>query len=179
MALKVVHNEKEDNSKKEADQVFIVEVKNQKNEIGYVGSHNGKVFVFKDICSEVIKFKTAKDAREVALKISNVQTRILNKEKIENILSTQKDIDVVVPASDVAVDLYCVAVIDTNTNEKIGHLGYKPELKQYYLESSRDEKKPIAFWEGETNVDSFIESATSLVEKHKNLKLVKELLNKK
>lgn len=180
MALKVVHNEKEDNSKKDADQVFIVEVKNQKNEIGYVGNHNGKVFVFKDICSEVIKFKTAKDAREVALKISNVQTRILNKEKIEKILSIQKDIDVVVPATDVKEDLYSVAVLDMNTNEVLGHLAYKPELKQYYMISGDKSKtEPIAFWEGEENVDSFISSAQSLVEKHKNLVLKKELLNKK
>jgi hypothetical protein len=178
MALRVIKNEPE--KEIPSDQVFIVEVKNQKQEIGYVGNHNGKIFVFKDICSEVIKFKTAKEARAVALKISNVQTRILNNEKIEKILSKQKDIDVVIPAKDIAEDLYCVAVLDTNTNEKIGHLGYKPELKQYYLvESNRDKDKPIAFWEGETNVDSFIGSATSLVEKHKNLKLVKELLNKK
>lgn len=179
MALRVIKNDTP-NEEVKNDQIFIVEVKNGKGEVGFIGNHLGKVFVFPNICSEVIKFKTAKEAREVANKVSNVQTRILNKEKIEKILATQKDIDVVIPAKDVNEILYCVAIVDVNTNETIGRLGYKPELKQYYMiDREKSKTEPVAFWEGEENVNSFIESAGSLIAQHKNLKLVKELLNKK
>jgi hypothetical protein len=96
----------------------------------------------------------------------------LGKEKIEKILAEQKNIDITVPIEDIKEELYGVCVVDINTNEKLGYLCYKPELKEYYL---KPDKNGIAFWEG-NQVDGFIGSATSLIAHHKNLKLEKELL---
>jgi hypothetical protein len=179
MALKVIKNSSPKKDRVEnssPENIFIIEVKNQKGELGYVGKHLDKIFVFGEICSEVIKFKSAKDAREVTKKISNVQTRILNREKIERVLSQQKNVDVTIPIEDIKEDLYCVSIIDINTNEKLGYIAYKPELKQYYMKT---DKNGVAFWEGEKNVTDFIETAKGLIANHKNLKLEKELLKDK
>jgi len=173
MALKVVKNDYAKEENVSTDAIYIIQVKNQKGEIGYVGNHLGNTFVFKDICSEVIKYTSIKEAKVVANKISNVQIRILGKEKIEKILAEQKNIDITIPIEDIKEELYGVCVVDINTNEKLGYLCYKPELKEYYL---KPDKNGIAFWEGSNQVDGFIGSATSLIAHHKNLKLEKELL---
>lgn len=174
MALKVVKNSYAKEETVSTDATYIIQVKNQKGEIGYVGNHLGNIFVFKDICSEVIKYGSIKEAKLVANKISNVQTRILGKEKIGKILAEQTSIDVTVPIEDIKEELYCVCVMDINTDEKLGYLCYKPELKEYYLKPNKD---GIAFWEGSEQTDGFIKSASSLIAAHKNLKLEKELLN--
>lgn len=171
MALKVVKGSSVKEESVSPDDTYIIQVKNQKGEIGYVGNHLGKIFIFKDICSEVIKYESTKDAKVVANKISNVQTRILGKEKIEKILAGQKNIDVTIPIADIKGDLYGVRVMDINTNEKLGYLCYKPELEQYYL---KPDKNGIAFWEGADQVDGFINSAR--IENYKSLKFEKELL---
>jgi len=175
MALRVIKNDTPDNENKSSSKgIYIIQVKNQKGEIGYVGKHLGKIFVFGELCSEVEKYSSAAEAKEIAKKISNVQVEIIGRHKIEKILAKQKNIDVTVPIEDIKEKLYCVSVIDINTNEKIGYIGYKPELKQYYLKNS---KEGIAFWEGEETTNNFMESAKGLISNHKNLKLEKELLN--
>lgn len=177
MALRVIKNDgKDKEDKSSSNGIYIIQVKNQKGEIGYVGKHLGKIFVFGEICSEVEKYSSVEEAKEVAKKISNVKAEIIGRHKIEKILASQKNIDVTIPIEDIKEKLYCVCVIDVNTNEKLGYIGYKPELKQYYLKNS---KEGIAFWEGLKNTNEFIKSAKGLIANHKNLKLEKELLNDK
>lgn len=173
MTMKVVKNNKLKQEKESADSMYIIQVTNQKGETGYVGKHLGKIFVFGEICSEVEKYTSIKEAKEVANKISNVQTKILGKQRIEKILAQQSNVDVTIPIEDVDYELFCIYVLDTITNEKLGYLCFKPELNQYYMKPNKD---GIAFWEGADTTDEFIKSASSLIAEHKNLILEKELL---
>lgn len=175
MALRVVKNDNGENNKNKSSSngIYIIQVKNQKGEIGYVGKHLGKIFVFGNICSEVVKFDSVKEAKELAKTISNVQTEIIGKHKIEKIIEKQNNLEVTIPIEDIEGSLYCVIVIDTDTNEKIGYIGYKPELKQYYVIT---EKTNVAFWEGKENAEEFINGSKSLIAKYSNLKLEIELL---
>ena len=178
MTLKVVHkNGKGLNgtSVSSDNGMFIIEAKNEKGITGYIAEVNGKISVADKLIPQVIRYSSYKKAKiqlnHIESNIQGLELKILGKKQIEEILSNQGDLDVVVPISDVK-DTYIVGVYDTVTKETIGYVAYNPNNKQYFMKKN---KEAVAFWEGKENVDQFTTGAKDLIKSYPNLELRSEL----
>ena len=180
MTLKIVKGKGKKSSgisTEESDKgIFIIEAKNNKSEIGYIADVNGKIAVSPKLIPQVVRFTSYKAAkREINHINSNIQgleLKILGQKQIEEIISADKNLDVVIPASEVK-EAYIVGIYDITTKETIGYLAYNSQANNYFMKKT---KREVAFWEGLETVNSFITTAKGLIASYTNLELRPEKL---
>jgi hypothetical protein len=172
MTLKVVKN----NKGVSGDGIFIIEATNVNNETGYIADVNKKISVSSTLIPQVIRYSTYKEAKvqlnHIESNIQGLKLKILGRKQIEEILSKQGDLDVVVPVGDVKGNSI-VSVYDKTTKEIIGYISLNPENNTYFMKKNKD---GVAFWEGD-KVNQFIEGASkTLLQSYPNLELKPEPL---
>jgi hypothetical protein len=174
MTLKIVKSEKENGSDSGSIDkgIFIIEAKNAKSgEVGYIADVNKKISVAQKLIPQVVRYTSYKEAsrqvNHIKSNINGLELKILGKKRIEEILATQGDLDIVVPSNEVN-GAYIVGVYDTATKETIGYMRYNTDNKQYFMKKN---KEGAAFWDSKENVDGFIDGAKSLISSYPNLEL--------
>lgn len=156
--------------------LFIIEATNNKGEVGYISEVNNKISVSQKLIPQVVRYTSYKDAKRqinhIESNIQGLKLKILGQKKIEEILSNQENLDVVVPVGEVK-EVYIVCICDSNTNDKLGYMAYDPLTKQYTMKA---DKSAIAFFESKEHVEQFISEAKALI-KNPNLTLKPEKLD--
>jgi len=179
MTLKIVKGGKSNSGiySGESDKgLFIIEATNTKDVKGYISEVDGKISVSGKLIPQVVRYESYKEAKRQINHIeSNIQgltLKILGKKAIEEILSNQENLDIVVPVADVK-ESHIVGVYDTTTKETIGYVAYNPSANNYYMKKNQEE---VAFWESKEKVDAFIQGAKGLIAAYPNLELRAEQL---
>lgn len=181
MTLKIVKGGKSNSTSGKSSEVsdkglFIIEAENVKGEVGYISEVNGKISVSQKLIPQVVRYTSYKDAKRqinhIESNIQGLKLKILGQKRIEEILSSQEGLDVVVPIGEVK-ETYIVSICDINSKEKLGYLAYNQETNQYYMKSNRE---AVAFWENLSDVEQFIEAAKGLISSQPNLELKHEKL---
>lgn len=177
MTLRIVKGGKSGTSSELSDKgLFIIEATNVKGEVGYISEVNNKISVSQKLIPQVVRYNSYKDAKRqinhIESNIQGLKLKILGQKRIEEILSSQDNLDIIVPIGEVK-ETYIVSICDINSKEKLGYLAYHPETNQY---SMKQNKEAIAFFEGLDHVEKFIEGAKSLISSKPNLELKYEKL---
>jgi hypothetical protein len=177
--LKIVKNGEEsahnDNGQTEqefidSDKVFIVQIINYKNEVGYMAEFEGKKMILKQIGPLVKKFTDHDQAKAYGNTLHGVQKKVIGKHKIAELIAAQ-DGSVTIPVDKVETDMYHVVVLEKTTKSEVGYITYKPETDEYSVIKGQN---GAAFWGGEKEADTFIDLANKTFFKdHKDLVLEK------
>ena len=181
MTLRIVKGGKSNSNSGTSSEVsdkglFIIEATNVKEEVGYISEVNNKISVSQKLIPQVVRYTSYKDAkRQINHILSNIQglkLKILGQKRIEEILSSQEGLDVVVPIGEVK-ETYIISICDINSKEKLGYLAYNQETNQYSMKANRE---AVAFWESLDHVEKFIDGAKSLISSKPNLEMKHEKL---
>lgn len=181
MTLKIVKGKGKRSSRissEESGDLFIIEAKNVKKEVGYIADVNGKISVSPKLIPQVVRFDSYKAAKRqlnhIESNIQGLELKILGKKQIEEIVAGDSNLDVVIPAGEVK-EAYIVSVYDTTTKETIGYVTYNQQGNNYYMKKTKD---GVSFWEGKETVEQFVAGAKGLIQSYPNLELRPEKLNK-
>jgi hypothetical protein len=175
MTLKVIKGKKTGSNVSDKG-LFIIEATNNKEEVGYIAEVGGKISVSQKLIPQVVRYTSYKEAKHqvnhIESNVKGLKLKILSQKSIEEILSSDQNLDVVIPIKEVK-ESYIVGVFDNTSLETIGYLCYNPDNKSYFMKKSKD---GVAFWDSKENVDKFIEGGTRLIASYPNLKLTAILL---
>lgn len=155
------------------EKLFIVQVINKENKLGYLCDIDNKACICDTIIPEVVKFDDYQKAKETAnaIKGHGIKTKIIGEVTIEKILEKQgireKEI---IPISAVDKKIYHVLVVDKKTEQSIGHVSFKSN--EFSIVKGKD---GAAFWDSEAKVEGFIKQLNEQIPE--GLKLIKHLIN--